>query len=187
MSNRDLDRRVAEAWKPIPGLGGWYEASDQGRIRSVERVVRRAGRPYRVRGRIIRTAPNTHGYLAFQARGPEGVRHLTVHVAVLRAFLGNAPPGGEARHLDGDQRNNRLDNLRWGTARDNAKDRIRHGTAKSRAKLCDADVVAIRQSTEPGVVLAERYGVSEGTISNIRCGRTWRRLVVAVAEREAKP
>lgn len=40
--------------------------------------------------------------------------------------------------------------------------------ADSRRKLTDADVRAIRASTEKGVVLAARYGVSTGHISMVR-------------------
>lgn len=42
------------------------------------------------------------------------------------------------------------------------------------AKLSKDDVRAIRASTEPRRVLAERYDVSVTNISMIRCGRSWK-------------
>ena len=41
--NKDLDtlRKVAEAaeWRPILGFEGFYEVSDQGRVRSLDRIL----------------------------------------------------------------------------------------------------------------------------------------------------
>lgn len=44
------------------------------------------------------------------------------------------------------------------------------------AKLTEAQVLEIRQSSEPVKVLCKRYGVSKGTICNIRNHHTWRDL-----------
>lgn len=41
------------------------------------------------------------------------------------------------------------------------------------AKLKAEDVIAIRSSTQPGKTLAERYGVSQQTITDIRKFRSW--------------
>ena len=46
-----------ERWRPVPGYVGCYEVSDQGRVRSVDRVItRRNGMRYRARGRVLRPA-----------------------------------------------------------------------------------------------------------------------------------
>jgi len=44
------------------------------------------------------------------------------------------------------------------------------------AKLSDGDVRAIRASTDRGVDLAERYGVSTATISVIRSRKVWKHI-----------
>ncbi len=50
---------IAEQWSPVPGWEGSYEVSDHGRVRSVERVIRRRnGTDYTVRERILR--PKVH-------------------------------------------------------------------------------------------------------------------------------
>lgn len=70
-----------------------------------------------------------------------------------------------------------------GTAQDNSDDmRAKGRSPRNRgekhgcAKLKEADVLAIRDSDESGKVLAERYGVTASTISNIRLGRSWGHL-----------
>lgn len=52
----------------------------------------------------------------------------------------------------------------------------RPGEMNPRSKLSESQVLAIRASTEKGVALASRYGVSKGTITDIRRGRTWPHL-----------
>jgi hypothetical protein len=58
------------------------------------------------------------------------VKCVQVHVAVLEAFRGFRHPGQETRHLDGDSRNNRLRNLRWGTPAQNIADKVKHGRTR---------------------------------------------------------
>lgn len=117
-----------EIWKPIPGYEGYYEVSDQGSVRSIERVIARDnGRPQTVRSRLLRPALNRRGYegvhLYRRGRG-EG---FSVHRLVMAAFVGPCPDGMEVRHLNGDPADNRLTNLRYGTSYENKIDIIRHG------------------------------------------------------------
>lgn len=50
------------------------------------------------------------------------------------------------------------------------------GASRS-ANLTDADVLTIRASTDAGIDLARRYGVSPQTITDIRKGRSWKHLI----------
>lgn len=53
----------------------------------------------------------------------------------------------------------------------------RNGTKNPAAKLVNADVLAIRSEVGvKGSVLADKYGVSETTISFVRRGKTWKTL-----------
>jgi hypothetical protein len=53
-----------------------------------------------------------------------------VHRLVLEAFVGLRPLGMECRHLNGKCRDNRLDNLKWGSTDENLADKIQHGNFK---------------------------------------------------------
>ena len=71
-----------------------------------------------------------------------------VHRLVLEAFVGPCPPNMVACHNDGDTRNNKLDNLRWGTQQENNEDKKTHDTTRlgSRAhntKLTEMDVLSV--------------------------------------------
>lgn len=121
MADETLEPCV-EIWKPIPGQPG-YEASNLGRIRSIDRSI--GGKnPRRLRGKILKLAVNPHG------------GHLQVNLAcktfrvpglVMRAFVGECPPGLEVCHHDDDPSNNSLRNMRYDTRLSNHADRKKNG------------------------------------------------------------
>jgi hypothetical protein len=118
-----------ERWLPAVGYEGYYEVSDLGRVRSLDRVVVTRGRGTRVSpGRILKlgTYKDGHKHVTFSV---EGQTHtFTVHSVVLAAFVGPRPDGLEIRHLNGIPDDNSLTNLVYGTAAENAADRDeRHG------------------------------------------------------------
>jgi hypothetical protein len=129
----------AERWRPVPGWADSYQVSDAGRVRSVDRIVRRSdGRTQRCAGVVL--APARHpvsGYLYVNLKRHGSQRQRAVHRLVLEAFVGPCPLGMEGCHSDGDQLNNRLRNLRWDTPSNNRLDTVRHGThAEARQVVC---------------------------------------------------
>ena len=91
-----------------------------------------------------------------------------------------APPSTkhEAAHSCGNRACINHSHLRWATHTENSADKEIHGTVQrgenaTVAKLTDADVRAIRSSSETFRRLADRYGVGETAISNIKSGRRW--------------
>lgn len=99
-----------------------------------------------------------------------------VHSLVLLTFSGPKPEACEACHQDGDPTNNCLTNLYWGSRSENQKDRIRH-RRHNKLKLTASEVFSIREQYAAGGVtqqkLAELFGVTQYTISDIVRGKTW--------------
>lgn len=126
----------SERWMPVPGYEGYYEVSDHGQVRSLDRWV---GGPWgpgtrRIAGRPISTFLGPDGYVRTNLwRDNRGAVPL-VHRLVLLAFVGPAPAGTEALHGDDDPGNPCLSNLRWGTQSENNHDRVRHGTHHNATK-----------------------------------------------------
>lgn len=118
----------AEEWRSIPGWSGFYEVSNLGRVRSVDRIVS-SGHPgvrMRLQGRVLTPGKGQRGHLdVYLWRGGKRVK-AWVHRLVLLAFVGPCPPGLESRHLDGNPANNSLSNLCWGTRSRNNLDRAIH-------------------------------------------------------------
>ena len=104
---------MGETWRRIP-LHPGYEASSEGRVRSVHRTLtdgREAG------GVVLTPTPDKDGYLRVKL----GRKTVGVHVLVCLAFHG--PP--EVRHLGDGVTDNRPDRICWGSRRDNERDKKR--------------------------------------------------------------
>lgn len=173
----------AEEWRAIPGFPG-YEASNLGRIRSLDRIVN--GNPSqlcgeRMRGRILKPAVNNCGYY----RVCINRKMKSVHRLVASSFLGAIPPGMHINHMDGVKLNNRIDNLEIVTrlqnnhhARDLGLLNPAKGESHCRAKLTEKDVQSIRAITgRPNGVIAKEYGVSKTVIQCIRARKTWKHVL----------
>lgn len=176
-----------ERWLPVVGYEGHYEVSDLRRVRSVARVITRVmpdglvqhqRRPEKIMGQ------STHGdrwYARVTLCVDYQRKTISVHTLVLEAFVGPAPDGMECRHLDGNQRNNRLGNLAWGTPDQNQADKVRHGTILKgervvQSVLTASDVVQVRRRYANGerqYRLARELGVSKATICRAIHGRCW--------------
>lgn len=121
---------ATERWLPVVGWEGFYEVSNAGRLRSLDRViVRRDGRRARLKGRILKLK-FIHHYNRVSLLRPGTRRDACVHRLVVEAWHG-AKPDADAvvRHLNGNALDNRPENLRWGTAAENTADMFEHGNA----------------------------------------------------------
>jgi len=98
----------------------WYEVGDDGSVWGLYC----GGYVGRARKRLS-PKRDRRGYLRVRlANGAYHKRTFQVHRLVLLAFVGPCPEGMQTRHFpDPDRTNNRLENLRWGTAKENAADR----------------------------------------------------------------
>lgn len=173
----------SEIWKAIPGFKG-YEASDRGRVRSIDRVimVNLHGRgilfPVRRRGQILKPQWSGEGNKSRLHVALGKGNQLGVHQVVMLAFVGPPPIGMEVAHNNGKPDDNRLSNLRYDTPVGNQADRLKHGThmrgrRHPSAILTRQAVLKIRASKLPYRVLAQMYGVSRSGIKNVRNRRAW--------------
>lgn len=120
---------VEEEWRAVPGWEGLYEVSSFGRVRSLDRFVASSrGHQQMRRGRVLKP-PLDRGGRRFVGLHRDGqVTQCKVYKLVLEAFVGPRPERFDACHNDGNQLNDRLDNLRWASRSDNMLDAVKHGT-----------------------------------------------------------
>lgn len=132
----DDSTSTAERWLPVVGWEGCHEVSDQGRVRSVDRLIQLMnGQWRRYRGRILVASKTHHGHM--NAHLYKGGQCITrpVHQLVLEAFIGPRPPGYEGCHNNGMPDDNSVNNLRWDTHSGNMLDTNMHGTNHHRNKI----------------------------------------------------
>ena len=123
-----------------------YAVTDDGRVLSCKK---RGSWTYQRHWKTLRGRLNLSGYREVRVNNKKDKK---IHTLMLEAFVGPKPKGCMCCHSNGQKDDNRLHNLRWGTASDNAKDAVQHGTASglrrgerhSAAKLTDQDVRDIR-------------------------------------------
>lgn len=118
----------------MPGFEGLYEASTEGRVRSLDRFG--AGKGNTQKGRVLKPGVlKGSGRLQVVLCKDGQKKQMKVHQVVALAFHGPCPEGMEVRHWpDRDVTNNRPENLCYGTKGDNQKDSMAHGTHKETRK-----------------------------------------------------
>lgn len=165
-----------EIWKDIPGYEGKYQASTEGRIRSVDRLVRAkchyTGKDFyrRMTGRVLKPGQYCGNGHVSVVLG-HGTAGRPVHQLIMITFAGLPPKGLEVLHINGNPKDNRLSNLRYGTRTENILDVYRQGGVWR--KLSAEDVGSIRFGLSCGMKgseLAAMFGVSQNTISKIKNG-----------------
>ncbi len=168
-----------EVWRDIPGYEGAYQVSSQGRVRSLPRVisvydsVRRVSYARPCPGVVLKQAVcDRAGHVSVHLG--KHCRGIPVHQLVMLAFHGAPPVGMEAMHLNGNPKDNRPENLRYGTHSENMIDMYR--TGKGHLKLTPEEVRQIRFGLYCGWSpreLADVYGVSVSCIRRIGKGRRY--------------
>jgi cytochrome c553 len=182
---------IVERWLPVVGWEGLYEVSDQGRVRSLDRITTSRFRSaQRRKGRILKEKINHNrsGYRQVALSNGDA-SYAYVHRLVLEAFAGSCPDGMECCHGDGDTSNNRLSNLRWDTRPENIADKMEHGTdlageRNAAAKLTEDDIRSIRNTYKRtsyhdsnASELMKKYDITRGHLILIVKGRAWKHVI----------
>jgi hypothetical protein len=173
-----------EEWRAVPGLEGRYEASTEGRVRSLSRTyVCANGAVKRLQGRVLKPVLS-NGYHKVSAAG----RLQLLHRVIAVTFLGQDPDRTCVNHIDGVKTSNRPQNLEWCTrGENNAHAKAmglgaylpprKAGEEHYAAKLTWEKVACIRERFAKGAStrgLAREYGVDSATMRAVVRGETWR-------------
>ncbi len=170
-------------WRPIPNTNEWYEVSDCGQVRSVDRQISISptkywpnGRTLNMKGKLLKLTQGKH-YLYTSLGASSG--KVYVHDIVTRTFLGPKPDGYDVDHKNKNKLDNRLTNLQYLPIKEN---RGRIGEKHNLTKLTNKDVLWIRKHCIPrhstlGVKpLAIKFNVAPEVIYCIVNRKTWKNL-----------
>ena len=114
-----------EVWKTIEGYNGKYQVSTLGRVKSVERtIINCRGRKQPFKETILRPDHSQNGYERVGLYSKGRMKHYRVAKLVYEAFVGPVPEGMEIDHLNGNNTDNRLENLRACTHKENCNNPI---------------------------------------------------------------
>jgi len=166
------DRRIIDAWPA-------YSITRDGSIWTRYRPGRGGRIGYE--WRALNPTPDKDGYRMVRLYREGGAwTQARACRLVCEAFHGHAE-GREARHLNGQNTDDRADNLAWGTSAENSADTFRHrtqplGEKHHNATLTDAHVDEIRslKGRMKQSEIAERFGITQGYVSEIQSSATRR-------------
>lgn len=133
-----------EVWKPIKGYENYYEVSNNGKIRSLDRItVFKDGRKRKFFGKIlVLQATNNSGYVTVGLHDSGKTKTFLLHRLVAESFVDNPYDLKEVNHIDQDKFNNAASNLEWCTHKENVNhgDEIERGAQKQRMSFCQLDM-----------------------------------------------
>jgi hypothetical protein len=171
-----------EEWRDIPGWEGMYQASSLGRIRSIDRhVISKDNRVVHHKERVLRQNRAIKNYLVVSLSRDNKWVSQKVNRLVAMSFLGTPQVGSHARHIDGNNQNNRVTNIEWGTVTDNNRDKRRHGKNRPgetnpSAKLKNCEAALIKRLIARGLSdakIAHMFLVTYQLIGRIRKKIIW--------------
>jgi hypothetical protein len=116
-----------EVWMNIKGYEGYYQISNLGRVKSLERItIRKKGTSLR-KGRILKHTKNQQGYELVNLCKNSKVKFKAVHRIVMESFIPNIENKPCVNHINGIKTDNTLNNLEWCTYSENSLHAYRTG------------------------------------------------------------
>lgn len=151
-----------EQWKDIEGFEGYYQISNLGNVRSLDRYViaNKSGGIKLLKGKIMKLTRSKgredtkSWYLVVNLRKCGKNKVCTVHRLVAEAFLPNPQQLPVINHIDGNKENNHVSNLEWSTHSNNNQHALDTGLRMSRG-------ISIVQCNMNGDVVCEYKSASE--------------------------
>lgn len=126
----EIEDSTEEIWLPVRNWEGYYEVSNYGRVRSVERiVVCKDGKKRIIKSIILKQHYVKDGYLRVQLskRGGQRIcKQYRINRMVAETFIPNPYNLPEVDHINRVKTDNRVVNLRWCTRKENMRNRIWH-------------------------------------------------------------
>lgn len=167
---------VVEIWKPIKDYEGYYEVSNLGRIKSLERVDCKGQSR---KEKIKKHGNDKDGYKLTTLCKDRVKTNFRVHRLVALHFVPNPNNKPFINHKDNNPANNLFSNLEWCTAKENTeycRNQLRHpefGENHKDAKLTNAQALQIFKMKGKCTEIAKAFNVSPLIVSRIKIGYTY--------------
>ena len=180
---------MSEIWKDIKEYEGYYQVSNIGRVKRLERVSRyKCGDSLlerTVKERVMKNVFSDKGYYKVQLWKDGINKNCRIHRLVAIAFIPNHKKLSEVNHKDLDKINNNVSNLEWVTTTENRRHAVKNGVIFAKpqygeknpfSKLTEEKVKEIKKRKQSFASLGREFGVNPSTISKIIKGICWKKV-----------
>ena len=155
-----------EIWRDIPEYEGLYQASNLGRIKSLQRTKQRLDGTHiqNVNERILISKTGKYGYLRLLLHKNSIRKTYSVHRLVWSAFNGPIPEGMQINHINEIKTDNRLENLNLMTPKENTNwgtRNYRAGKANSISQMHSRNCKKVMQYDLQGNLVKEWFSAAE--------------------------
>ena len=183
---------MEEIWKPIKNYENYYEISNLGRVRSLDRVVKQGNHTICRKGCIKKQRIDPNGYpVVTLCKNKKSVSNY-VHRLIAEAFIPNINNKMYVDHINTITTDNRIENLRWVTTKENSNnpltikhmitDAINKNSIKKRLisrkqNKTKTGPKTVYQYTPTGTLINEYFSIAE-TSKALNCSPTYIRKLL---------
>lgn len=179
-------QETEEIWVDIEGYEHFYQVSNLGNVKSIDRNVLSSGIIRRRKGRVLQIWKNHGGYnmVTLSKEGKHNGKAIAIMVA--KKFVPNPLNLPEVNHKDGDKDNNAASNLEWNTRLQNQQHAVytlgKHHAGENhyKAKLTCDQVLEMRRLFSTGkyskTEIGKMFGVQKDHAINIINNKCWKTL-----------
>ena len=152
---------MEEIWKDIPDYEGIYQASNFGRVKRLARTLYKNNgwsehAKFSLDERIKDIQTQKQGYSQVVLYKNGIGRTFRLNTLIARMFISAVEGKPYVNHIDGNNKNNRVDNLEWCTASENAKHAYKIGLAKHQTRK-------VAQIDENGTIICTFDSIKEAS------------------------
>lgn len=113
---------MTEIWKDITGYEGYYQVSNLGNFRSLDRIVKHKRYGFHsYPGKSMKVEPTVEGYTRIVFMKEHIKKRYMCHRIVAEMFIPNPENKPYVNHINGITSDNRAENLEWCTQAENER------------------------------------------------------------------
>lgn len=157
---------MIEIWKDILGYEGYYQVSNLGNVRGIDRKVKskinKTG--FRiVKGKKISPHINKYGYLSIRLRKEGSTKAFTIHRLVAMTFIPNPNNYPSVNHIDENKLNNTVSNLEWCTIKYNNLYNNRQDRINEKLRDINPNSIQVYQYSKDGILLNKYRSIRDAS------------------------
>lgn len=161
---------MKEEWRDIKDYYGYYQVSNFGRVRGVDRITENN---IPIKSSLLRPYKNHSGHLRVRLTKKSVGKKFLVHRLVAQAFIPNPQNFPIINHKDENPSNNKVDNLEWCTIKYNNN----YGSYKKKMSTLKSKPIKViyRDGTyeiwASAIIFGKNFGINSSHISDVINGK----------------